>query len=63
MSAPVQVSGSAIQVGKPAPLFQLPDTIVFWTASRRSDRFLTTSIIDPQENIRVVNYVSSWDAR
>jgi len=63
MAAPVQMTGSAVEVAKPTPLFQLPDTVVSWTTSRRSDRFLTASIIDPQENIRVVNYVSSWDER
>ena len=61
-SAEVKRNGKAAEIGAPVSLFSIPRTTTSWWRSKKADRFLLLTIVDPRETVQYMNYMKGWDA-
>ena len=59
-SVDVKRDGKTATVGKPVPLFAMPEMMTGWYRSKTANRFLCRTLVDPRDTIDTVNYVKGW---
>jgi Tol biopolymer transport system component len=60
MAAPFQAAAATPQPGKPVTLFHFPNAMVSFAPSHKTGRFIGSVRTNPEESIKVINYMAGW---